>query len=310
MLPSLAAHAAVNHGVFTRRQALEAGYTAREIDVAVRTGRWVALRRGAYVTAERAETWSGDRRARHLAHAAAAFAVLSVPAVMSHRSAALAWRLPLLGGIPPVASLTTERQHRRRLPSLEMHTAVTPIHHTAVVEGLRVTSVARTLSDLARCLTLPAATVVADAALHAGLCTVLDLERVVSDCPVWPGIARTKRLLSSVDRRSESPGETLSRLAIAAAGLPVPEPQVELLLGGRRARVDFMWAEHRVVGEFDGRVKYGSPDDLWQEKQREDAIRRQGYDVVRWVWSEVHPDPDRMVERLRRALARRRVVEP
>ena len=57
-----------------------------------------------------------------------------------------------------------------------------------------------------------------------------------------------------------------------------------------------------LVGEFDGRVKYNRPSALWDEKLREDLIRRSRYHVVRWVWAELYPDPGVMLDRISRAL--------
>lgn len=53
-----------------------------------------------------------------------------------------------------------------------------------------------------------------------------------------------------------------------------------------RYRVDFYWPEFDVVGECDGRVKYGNATDLWNEKRREDAIRPLVRRFVRWSWSD------------------------
>jgi hypothetical protein len=54
-------------------------------------------------------------------------------------------------------------------------------------------------------------------------------------------------------------------------------------------------AEFRTLGEFDGKIKYGrllkpgeQPGDVvWREKLREDALRRLGWEVVRWTWAEL-----------------------
>jgi very-short-patch-repair endonuclease len=62
------------------------------------------------------------------------------------------------------------------------------------------------------------------------------------------------------------------------------------------ARVDFLWPAHRTIGEFDGRVKYGrllKPGQsveqiVYEEKLREDALRDLGWQVVRWVWRDLH----------------------
>lgn len=53
--------------------------------------------------------------------------------------------------------------------------------------------------------------------------------------------------------------------------------------------MDFRWKEHRTIAEFDGLVKYEAPGALAAEKLREDRLREQGEEVVRFTW----PDLDR-----------------
>jgi len=73
--------------------------------------------------------------------------------------------------------------------------------------------------------------------------------------------------------------------------------------------VDFAWPHLGVVGEFDGRVKYGrdlAPDQdptevLWDEKVREDLLRELGWLVVRWTWADLR-HPEEWLARLVRAL--------
>lgn len=118
-------------------------------------------------------------------------------------------------------------------------------------------------------------------------------------------------------RRSESVGESRSRALIIREQLPLPDLQATLVAasGTRLGRVDFL--VDGVVGEFDGRVKYGRlvprgqvpADVLWREKQREDAIRDAGWQVVRWVWDEL-ATPDVIVDRWMRAFARARNSPP
>ena len=298
MDPRLAAVAAKQCGVFTSAQAADAGYDAAQVRVRLANGAWVRVRRGALTLRSTYDAAQADRRSAHLLHAAAALVLTSYDASLSHRSAAIAHGLPLIGRWPDVVALTFDRAHRRRAVGVELHTARTPPHHRTVHSGMPVTTVARTVSDLARSQPFAHALAAADHALHTGVCSAADLWQVVRDCPVWPGIARTKRVLEFADRRSESPGESLSRAAIVAAGLPAPDLQVVLLVGTRQLRVDFMWPAQGLVGEFDGRVKYGATSDLWQEKQREDLIRRR-YRVARWTWADVHPTSDGLVRLLR-----------
>lgn len=302
MHPHLCALASSQGGVFTHGQAVSVGYSPSEIKRYVESGRWRRVRRGVLVEATVHEIASTDPRSLHLLHGAAVLAVTGREAWLSHHTAALAWGLPLLGPVPDDVAVTVAHQHRRTSPGVEFHTARTPPRHRAVAAGLAVTSVARTVSDLARSRPFGDAVVAADAALFRRACTTDDLEAVIADCPVWPGIARTKRVLAFADRRSESPGESVSRVALAAAGLPAPDLQVELLLGGRHVRVDFMWPRLRLVGEFDGRVKYGEGRDLWLEKEREDLIRRHDHGMARWVWRDAYPQPAAMLSIVRTAM--------
>jgi len=77
-------------------------------------------------------------------------------------------------------------------------------------------------------------------------------------------------------------------------GLPAPELQVQVFTpsGLWVARGDFGWRRKRVIGEFDGRVKYVGPpeevaDVVMREKAREQAIRDAGWWVVRWNWKDL-----------------------
>lgn len=80
------------------------------------------------------------------------------------------------------------------------------------------------------------------------------------------------------------------------------EPQVEIRAEGRLFRTDFRVRGTRVLVEFDGAVKYVDRAALFEEKQREDALRRAGWIVVRVVWSDL-AEPARLRRRLRNALA-------
>ena len=88
---------------------------------------------------------------------------------------------------------------------------------------------------------------------------------------------------------------------LAELGAPVPVLQQGFVVGGRRVRVDFWFAEQGVVLEFDGHEKYAGQrllrgrapaDVVVDEKQREDALRRlpevRGFVRCRW-WHLVEP---------------------
>jgi hypothetical protein len=107
-------------------------------------------------------------------------------------------------------------------------------------------------------------------------------------------VATARAAVEFADGRSESVGESLSRVRMADAGLPPPELQLNVFgaLGDWLARPDFCWEELGVLGEFDGRVKYlGTREEVaravMQEKRREARLREMGWVVVRWEWADL-----------------------
>jgi hypothetical protein len=130
------------------------------------------------------------------------------------------------------------------------------------------------------------------------------------------GIAQGRRTAALLDSRSESPGESMSRVVFFEHGIPMPTPQLRVYdhRGRFVGRSDFGWEEQRTLGEFDGRSKYGrlllkpgqTPEDaLFEEKQREDRLRDSGWQIVRWVWADLYA-PAPLLGRLRRAFLRGR----
>jgi hypothetical protein len=97
---------------------------------------------------------------------------------------------------------------------------------------------------------------------------------------------------------------------VRAAMTPPPEPAKP----GPAQRIgcsDFARVDAGVVGEFDGRIKDGrlvrpgaeAGDVAFEEQRREDAIRDEGWGVVRWTWPDISR-PERLGARVRRALDR------
>ena len=115
------------------------------------------------------------------------------------------------------------------------------------------------------------------------------------------------------DGRSESVGESRSRVVLAELGLMPSALQhpIRTQDGTLVGRADFAWEEQLVVGDFDGRIKYGrllrpgqdAGDVVFGEKRREDAIHDAGWEVVRWTWADLAA-PSGLADRVRRAQER------
>ena len=153
------------------------------------------------------------------------------------------------------------------------------------------------------------AVVVLDAALRLGLIDHEVLRARLFDIAGVPGSRSAARAVLFADGRSESVGESRSRVILHRWKLAPSALQFEIRSpdGVLIGRTDFAWEKHRLVGEFDGRIKYGrllrpgqQPGDVvFEEKRREDEIREEGWGVIRWTWSDLHR-PDRLAARVRR----------
>jgi hypothetical protein len=202
--------------------------------------------------------------------------------------------------------------------TLEIHAAPLPAGDVTVIDGLLVTSLARTVSDLSRSLGFEQAVVTGDSALRVGLDRE-ELLRCLERMRRWPGVVQARRVAAFVDARSESVGESRSRVSFLRTGLEPPVPQYNVFDRNGRivGRADFGWQDHSTLGEFDGRAKYGrllQPGEtvagaVYREKLREDALRSLGWQVVRWTWDDLD-QPEQIALRLRQAFARSRRPDP
>ncbi|MGX5656374.1 hypothetical protein ACWKWC_16495 [Geodermatophilus nigrescens] len=233
--------------------------------------------------------------------------------VVSHASAAVLLGLPLW-------RIGTERVHVTRRPPaagsgsarVHLHVARLADDETTCVDGVVTTSVARTVVDLARTESYESAVVTADAALAAGAVRRDELQACLARMGPVPGTRRAARVLAFADGRSESVGESRSRVLIERLGLPAPDLQVRIVRPDRTlvARCDFGWRDRTTVGEFDGRVKYRADgsgrdpaDAVYREKLREDEIRDSRWEVARWGWADLDT-PAVVARRITRAFAR------
>ncbi len=292
--------------ILTTDQLLGRGVTPYQLSRAVKAGELIRLRPGFFVEGKARDlNW----RQRHLLSVLAADAALDSP-VFSHASAALIhglpdWGLPLRkvsvseeGPVP--RTRTSSRTAFRSVPDLA--------GEVMTVDGLRVTTPARTVTDIAMSVNRDAGVTVADAALHGGIVTLEEIEASLSRSAGRRGIRRARHSMSLVDGNSESVAETLSRLSFRDFGLPEPETQVEISnpRGVVVARVDFLWREFGVIGECDGFGKYFdglTPAEtrhrLGMEKDRDAELTALGYRVLHWRWRDVE-EPHYLASRLSR----------
>jgi hypothetical protein len=229
-------------------------------------------------------------------------------AVASHASAALLWGLPVRQ-IPASPCVTQSAGRAGSLAGAHLYRAALSEDDVATSEHgrrVRLTTVERTVADVARADGALAGLVVGDAALHRQMTDERAVAMAARSCAGWPGARSAAAMLPLLESRSESPLETCSRFCIHRHGVEPPELQTLIFDRGGRilARADFYWDEFGVVGEADGRDKYEAGfTRLREEKRRQERLEETGLVVVRWG-SEDLAEPATLVARLRAAFAR------
>lgn len=246
--------------------------------------------RGVYVPASVWDALGLDERRRLTIAAVAARS--GRPPVFSHTSAADLLGIPTTGRRDgAVDVLTSTRNGSRREHGFAKHATRAPELEIVELEGMRVTSIARTVVELAMALPFREAIAAADWAMKEGVPREV-LLALLDELATGASWKRCARVVRFADARSGSPDESKSRALIDELGFPVPDLQHRFddafgLIG----YVDFFWSDAALIGEFDGVIKLTDPGMLRgrtplevvrEEKRREDRLRATGPLVVRW----------------------------
>jgi Transcriptional regulator, AbiEi antitoxin len=273
-----------SHGVVTRQELLDAGLTPEIIKNRLRKGVLTSIHRGVY----RVGHLAPNLEARYLA----AVKACGGGALLAGRAAGYLW--DLVKGSPPRPEVLTHMD--RRVPGVVVHRARRTDHvDSKMRHGIPVTSVPRTLLDLASSLPEPA---LARACHEAGVryrTTPRQVEAVLEQLPNAAGSAKLRRVL-----RGEVP-VTLSRLErrfltrLREAGLP--EPITNRVAGSHR--VDCRWPKHRLTVELDSYRFHNSRHSWEQDRRREREARTRGDEFRRYTSLDVFDDPRFMLSELR-----------
>lgn len=282
------------------------GVSGTQVRRLVRRGVLVPVGRGVYARAAAAEMAS-DPVGEHALRLASVLAMTKPGAAGSHHNAAIIHGLDLLGPTPPDVAVTrSPGGSQKGRPGVHLHIAALPPAHVTVRGGIRLTSVARTVVDLARTSSFRSGVVVADSALRGKQTSQGELQSVITDCARWPGIGQAKLVVEFADGRAESALESISRVAFRDLGLPAPELQA--WVGGEEdgviGRADFLWRRYRTIGEADGAVKYKDTARAISQLRRDARLRAAGFEVVHFTWDEIVRTPGQVARSLREAFRR------
>lgn len=286
-----------------RAQHVAFGVDPKPLTTRVRKGELLPVAPGVYVqSAEWHKLFPADQ---HMLRVFAQSERLQKDVVYSHHSAAVSRGIRLLGplpdkvsiAIPPTSGGRSTGAVRRRQLRLFDDDIVT-------FDGIRMTSPARTVIDLARELSFIDGVAMVDSARNrqSGLVTLDDLRAQLLAQSRDVGIGRARAIVSFSTDMSGSVEESRSRMLLYQLGFPEPTLQHKLVIPEGTFYSDFWWEEYEHWGEFDGKQKYVDPtilngrrpeDVVVEEKRREDAIRRNVRAFSRWGLAE-NLNPDRL----------------
>ncbi len=284
-------------GVFLRSEVRDLGYDDKALRQALRHQMWKRVRHGAYCFHD---TWAAaDPAGRHLIRARAVMRSLGGRVALSHTSALVAQKIAVWG-----ADLS--RVHVTRIDGGVGRIDGDVVHHEGTLSdgdlvldrGMLMTGPARSVLEAGTVLSVESGLVSMDSALHQELITPGQLHERYPFFARWPGAQRLQLVVRLADPGAASVGESRSRYLFWTQNLPAPKLQFHVYdeYGVLVGITDFAWPEHRMLGEFDGKVKYGrllkpeqEPGDVvFEEKRREDLLREvTGWGMGRLVWGDL-----------------------
>lgn len=172
------------------------------------------------------------------------------------------------------------------------------LHH-----GVLVTSVARTIVDVAGLVGLGRLRGIVLDALQRGLVTYAQLRAVAARRRGARGVANVMRICDDLDvEKPDSSLEHLIRRGLRDTDLPAPAPEPMLIRTHRGVRqIDVPWPVHLVGLDCDGLAYHAS-----REAHDRDAVRRSEVNLTDWLvvfatWKRAELHFDRLVADLRRA---------
>lgn len=284
----LGALAARQHGVITRQQLLDAGLSLRTIGRRVERGQLHRLHRGIYASGDRELSWQGRWLAAVLA--------CGEGALLSHRSGAALWGFIRPHGEPIEISAAAGRTR----PGIVVREGGIESSDRSEVAAIPVTSVARTLFDLAEVLDERQ---LGRAWEEADRLKLLVLSEVEAVCARGYGrrALRPIRELIEQARAPETAGSELEERVIELCrehDLPLPETNVEIL--GRE--VDGFWPRERLIVEADGFAFHGHRTAFERDRERDAAMQVEGYRVIRLTYRRLEREPAAVASQLRHLL--------
>ena len=282
------------HGVVARRQLVAAGLGRGAIAEWVRKKRLHRIHHGVYAV--------GHRRVSRLGRWTAGVLACGPGAVLSHRCAAALWGI--LEGWPTIVDVTVARDLRGR-PGIRPHQATLAPDERTVEAGIPVTTVARTLLDLAALLDLHEFKRALERAEALRLSDMTPLVALMERHQGRPGTANLSAAMSEGLRPAITKSELERRFLtfVDKARLPRPETNVWLKIADEWIEVDCLWRDQRVIVELDSRAYHQTTAAFERDRRRDRRLHAAGWWPIRITDRALRTEPDALEADVRALLS-------
>jgi hypothetical protein len=282
--------------LITRSQVLTLGGSDAGINRRVSSGQWQMVQPGVYQVDQRRPEWEDKVLSAVLA--------AGNGAVASHRAALVLWGLDGISSAP--IEITAPYSHSPVPLGTIVHRTRRPAEATSIA-GVPVTTVERTLLDIAAVLRPLAVTKAFESAFRRRLTTV---DRMFAFLKKRggrgvQGTRMARRILNNRrdDTSTGSGAETEALYLMRRAGLPEPILQYTITtLDGETFRLDFYWALLRKAIEIDGLDAHDSADKLDNDLQRQNKLMDLGIELRRFSARRIRQHPDEFIAEVHRFL--------
>jgi hypothetical protein len=266
----IAALAARQHGVVAHRQLMRLGLSRSAIQHRLRAGRLHRVHRGIYAV--------GHARVSVHGRSMAAVLACGTGAVLSHRSAASHWGLR--PSARPVSDVTAPGRSRRPRRGIALHLVrdLDP-RDRDTEDGIPVTTVARTLLDLAEVVRLPDLERAVEAAERLRLFDLRAVEDTMARNRGRRGLRPLHQALEAYRPLPDTRLELERRFLDLCREVGLPPPSVNVMLAG--LEVDFAWQDARLVVEMDSRTYHMTRAAFERDRIRDASLQLAGYRVLR-----------------------------
>jgi very-short-patch-repair endonuclease len=261
----------LDHGILDTRALYTLGATQRQIGRRLMSDRLVPLHRGVYAY--------GHRRLTNEGWWLAAVRAIGPGAVLSYtHGAALHGLRPPPGGRINVTVRSTGRRQRK---GIRVHSVRDlPPDHTTVVDRIPVTTVARTLADLAATLDTPALMRAIEAAERRKL---LDVPSVLAVGAGREGAPRLAALLQRETPHTRSDFE--AALVAICDDYAIPRPVTSAQVHGYE--VDAYWPDRKLAVELDSWEFHGTRQAFEVDRERDADLHAHGITTLRFTYTQV-----------------------